>query len=293
MPIQTLLRPENLNSVEGLELLARQIVEGFMSGLNQSVKTGTGLEFSQYRSYQAGDDLRLLDWKMYGRSDRYYIRQAEVETNVNVRFVIDGSASMNHEDGRITKLQYARLLAATLGYLAIKQGDGIGLLGFGENKLYSLVEKQGRQHYHRFLYELIKIVGNGKWPTSKDSGLLIRKGQKEMIIFITDFFEENDEIELTLKSLKTQNNEVILLHILGKNEMDFNYKGYRRFEELESGRLIQSDIDQESYKKELELYLLKVRNKMMNLQINYELFSMDQGINRVLPLFLKRRLRLI
>lgn len=289
MSIQSLIKPENLDSVEGLELLARIIVEGYMAGLNQSLKTGTGQEFSQYRSYQPGDDLRLLDWKMFGRSDRYYIRQAEVDASINVRFVIDASASMNHKDNGITKLQYARLLAATLAYLAIRQGDAIGLICFSGQGLHSLVEKQGRQHFLRFLYELIKISGLGSFPSSGGVGPLLRKGQREVVFLLTDFFENDGEILKILKLLKTRSNEVIVLHLLGRNEVNFDYPGFTVFQDLETGEIVQTGTEKHEYQLELEKYLTGVRKSMVNLQISYEQFILDQDINKVLPLFLKKR----
>ena len=293
MSVQALVKSENLNSVEGLELLARLIVEGYMAGLNQSLKTGIGQEFSQYRSYQPGDDLRLLDWKMYGRSDRYYIRQAEVETNINIRFVVDSSASMNHEDEGINKLQYARLLAATLGYLAVKQGDAISLTGFSDKDIFSVDGRQGRHHYQRFLYELIRISGSGKWPVNGGRERLFLKGQKQMIIVFTDFFESESEITDTLKLFKTRNNEVILLHLLGRNEIEYDFKGFQVFQDLETGEKVQSGIDARQYKLKLGEYLGRVRKTMMDLQISYELFTLNQDITKVLPLFLKKRNKLI
>src|SRR3954467_11664970 len=125
--IKELLKPETLNTVNGLELVARIIVEGFMSGSNKSQSVGAGQEFSQYRSYQPGDDLRQLDWKMFARSERYYIKQAEIETNITVKFMLDASQSMAYTEEGISKLQYAKIMTAALAYLARKQSDTFGL----------------------------------------------------------------------------------------------------------------------------------------------------------------------
>ena len=128
------LDPKVLMTIKDLPLLAKTVVDGFMIGLNKSTVKGPGLEFSQYRSYQPGDDLRWLDWKMYARSDRYYIRESEVETSISVRFLIDASASMNHEDNGVKKIDYARFLAASLAYLANSQGDSVGLYTLGKRR---------------------------------------------------------------------------------------------------------------------------------------------------------------
>src|ERR1044072_5079627 len=119
--IRDLLKPEVLNTVNGLELVARIVVEGFMSGSNKSQAIGVGQEFSQYRNYEPGDDLRQLDWKMYARSERYFIKQAEIETNITVKFMMDASNSMAYEEDGITKLQFAKIIVAALAYLVRKQ----------------------------------------------------------------------------------------------------------------------------------------------------------------------------
>src|SRR5438874_2205124 len=125
-----LVDPKILMSIKDLALAAKTTVDGFMAGIHNSNVKGVGMEFSQYRSYQAGDDLRRLDWKMFARSDRYYIRESEIETSISVRFLIDASASMNHTDEGFTKIEYARYLAASLAWLASMQSDSIGLFVF-------------------------------------------------------------------------------------------------------------------------------------------------------------------
>src|SRR3954470_3455403 len=119
------LDPKVLMTIKDLSLVAKTVVDGFMIGLNKSTVKGPGLEFSQFRSYQPGDDLRWLDWKMYGRSDRYYIRESEIETSISVKLLVDASGSMNHDDGSFKKIEYARILAASLSYLANLYSDAV------------------------------------------------------------------------------------------------------------------------------------------------------------------------
>src|SRR6195952_5034008 len=135
------LDPKVLMTIKDLSLVAKTVVDGFMIGLNKSTVKGPGLEFSQYRSYQPGDDLRWLDWKMYARSDRYYIRESEVETSISVRFLIDASASMNHQDNGLKKIDYAKMLAGALAYLASQHGDAVGLYTFFNGGIFSLASK--------------------------------------------------------------------------------------------------------------------------------------------------------
>ena len=173
-----MLDPKVLMTIKDLPLLAKTVIDGFMTGFNKSTVKGPGLEFSQYRSYQPGDDLRWLDWRMYARSDRYYIRESEIETSISVRFLIDASASMNHEDGGLKKIQYAKYLVASLAYLANLQGDAVGLYVF-QNELFSLASKQDPQHLNRLLYyQLENIEPQGKFITDTLQGAIYRKGRK-------------------------------------------------------------------------------------------------------------------
>src|SRR6478752_5893968 len=147
--MNNLLHPKTLMAIKDLSLAAKKTVDGFMSGINKSNVKGAGLEFSQYRSYQPGADLRWLDWKMYARSDRYYIRESEIETSISIRFLIDASASMDHADNGFTKMEYARYMAASLGCLANLQNDSVGLYVFKNDSLFLLPAKKDHQHMAR------------------------------------------------------------------------------------------------------------------------------------------------
>ena len=137
-----------------MELIARILVEGFMSGSNRSQTIGAGQEFSQYRNYEPGDDLRQLDWKMYARSERYYIKQSEIETNITVKFMIDASHSMAYEENHISKLMYAKVMTAALAYLAKKQSDTFGLFTVNEKNITMVHPRFEQQQFMRFINEL-------------------------------------------------------------------------------------------------------------------------------------------
>ena len=164
--IKELLKPEILNSINGMELIARIIVEGFMSGSNKSQTIGAGQEFSQYRNYEPGDDLRQLDWKMYARSERYYIKQAEIETNITVKFMIDASNSMSYSEHKLSKLQYAKVLTAALAYLARKQSDSFGLFTVNNKHIQIVEPRFEQQQFLRFLNALIEVKSEGTWEAS-------------------------------------------------------------------------------------------------------------------------------
>ena len=287
-----LLDPKAVMAIKDLSLAAKTVVDGFMTGINKSALKGLGLEFSQYRSYQPGDDLRWLDWKMYGRSDRYYIRESEVETSISVRFVIDASASMNHLDGRFKKIDYAKYLVASLAYLAHLQGDAIGLYIFQDEKFFSLASKQDFQHLSRLFYQLENIEAGGIFTKPihyKD--LYSASNNRELLVFITDLYEENGELLQLLDTFNALKNEVIVFQLMGKNELDLDFKGYSELEDLETGKTVKIDqkISKSAYQERLNEHLSSLRMKLLDRHIYYRLISMDEPLDQALRDFLNQR----
>lgn len=290
-----LLDPKVLMAIKELSLSAKMTIDGFMSGINKSTVKGSGLEFSQYRSYQPGDDLRSLDWKMFARSDRYYIRESEVETNISIRILVDASASMNHHDGDFSKIEYARYMAASLAYLANLQGDAIGLYVFKNAGIFSMSPKQDFQHLARLFYQLENIKPNGEFTKPIYFKELFAGAQKrELLIFITDLYQTDDEIIKLLDTLNTLRHEILVFHVLSRNEMELDFKGFSTFEDLETGQTIQ--IDQAKarteYKTKLSAYLEETRVKMLDRRIFYRTISTDEPLDQALRDFLKQRNKL-
>ncbi|MDN5202323.1 DUF58 domain-containing protein [Fulvivirgaceae bacterium BMA10] len=292
--MSSLLKPEILNTVEGLELLARIIVEEYLSGANNSNRVGVGQEFSQYRSYQAGDDLRLLDWKMYARSERFYIKQSEIETHITVKFFLDASASMLHEENKIKKIEFARVLIATLAYLANKQGDKIGLYAVNDKSPMQLTPGLSAQYFHRFLYQLLNVKIEGVWPQYLEKGDMVSE-HKEMIIFISDMYEHQDELQRFITGLKTNRNEVLVFHLVSQNELDLSYKGVTVFEDLETGKKVQINTVQakKKYQKRMMKKIDSIRENMLENQIAYELFNTSEPLGERIFEFLQRRKSLL
>jgi len=287
-----LLDPKIMIAIKELSLAAKTTIEGFMHGINKSSIKGPGMEFSQYRSYQPGDDLRLLDWKMFARSDRYYIRESEVETNIAIRLVLDASASMNHQDGDYKKIDYARYLAASLAYLGNLQGDSIGLNIFKENEVVALPTKQDHQHLSRLFFQLEQIHPEGTFSRSEVyKQLYTGSNQKELTIFITDLYESEDEIFELLDVAASVKHEVIVFHLMGRNELELNFKGYTNFEDLETGASVQ--VEQASIRKtylnNLNRYLEDVRIKALNRGIYYRMLCIDEPLELALRDFLNQR----
>lgn len=293
--INDLLKPELLSTVNGLELVARIVVEGFMSGSNPSRSIGVGYEFSQYRSYEPGDDLRLLDWKMFARSERYYVKQSEIETNITVKFILDASRSMDYKENGISKLQYAKVLTAALGYLARKQSDTFGLYIVNDQNISMVEPRFEQQQFMRFLDQLIMAKSEGHWGKGKSLESLQRHVGKEIIIFFTDLYDENKDLQEFVSKLKTNRNEVIVFHIMGNEELNLETEGVFTFEDLETGerRKVDTIAQKKIYTRKVNEWLQQSRSWMLEKQVDYQLVRMNHTVESVLTRFLNGRKRLL
>jgi uncharacterized protein (DUF58 family) len=285
------LDPKVLMTIKDLPLLAKTVIDGFMNGFNKSKVKGPGLEFSQYRSYKPGDDLRWLDWRMFARSDRYYIRESEIETSISVRFLVDASASMNHDDNGIKKIDYARFLVASLAWLSNLQGDSVGLYVFRDGGLFSLASKPDPQHLQRLLYHLLEVKPAGTFTQPVHyKELFAGDGRKELLVFVTDMYQAGDEISRLLDSLSALKHEVVVFHLMGKNELDFDFKGYSTLEDLETGQTVEVSAEQAAqYKEKLSTHLENIRMQLLGKHIYYRMISTTQPLDEALRDFLVQR----
>ncbi len=328
-----------LLAIKDLSLAARQTIDGFMTGINKSKVKGTGLEFSQYRSYQPGDDLRWLDWKRYARSDRFYIRESEIETGINIRILVDASRSMEHRDrsmtaghggsgqdasanaargttagrggtagrdglgdgidgggvsGRgpgVSKIEYARLLAASIGWLANRQGDALGLYVFQDGGLFALPARKDPQHMARFFHQLESIQPGGQMqhPLSYRQ-VFLGESKKELLIFITDYYERDNEITAMLELLASLGHEIIVFHLIAGNELSKDFGSYTQLEDLETGQRVPvSDRFDEDYLQRMDQWLASVRSRLLDNHITWQLLRLDQPMDQALRNFLKQR----
>lgn len=290
--MSTLPDPHILMAIKDLSLAARRTIDGFMTGINKSQVRGPGLEFSQYRSYQPGDDLRWLDWKRYARSDRYYIRESEVETSISIRFLLDASHSMDHRDGAHSKMDYARYLAASLGWLAHMQGDALGLYVFRGGDIFSLPTRKDPQHLARFFHQLETVDPWGKFGSpTQYKHLFAADSRKELLIFISDLYEREGEISRLLEMLAAFRHEVIVFHIMGRNELEKDFSGHNRVEDLETGEQVPVSRLQagDPYTDRLQNWLSAIRMQLLDKQMFYQLLRMDQPLDQALRNFLKQR----
>ncbi len=229
---ETHLRPEIISRLQALELRARGVVEGFISGLHRSPYHGFSLEFAEHREYSPGDDLKHLDWKVQARTDRYYVKQYEEETNLRCTFVLDSSRSMLYSSNEETKLDYARLLCASLGFLLARQGDSVGLVSFDSEVRFSLPPTAQL----RTFLEALASVEPGEEPTGMGKVLhevAESTRKKGLVVLVSDLIDDAQEVISGLHHLRHGRHEVIVAWVLDPAERSFPFEAFSTFRGLE------------------------------------------------------------
>jgi uncharacterized protein (DUF58 family) len=234
------LDPQLLASIGDLELVARVTVEGTVTGLHRSPFHGYSAEFSQYRHYRAGDDLKYVDWKLFARTDRVYTKQFRETTDLGAQVALDASASMGYAGAAgPSKFAYARILAAAMAYLIVGQGDGAGLVAFDDDVRHYVGVRSGQAHLRNLLVALSKIEARGRTAAAtavrRAADLLERRG---LLILISDLYDEDDGVERELERAVTMGHEVAVFHVVTREEVEFPFHGDLEVEDLESGRTV-------------------------------------------------------
>lgn len=274
MTMETLLSPKTLARVKDMPLVAKAVADGFLHGVQNSAQRGLGIEFSQYRSYEPGDALSRIDWKLFARSDRYFIREAERESEINIWLVVDASASMSlssQQGGGWDKLNYARHLAATLAYIGQRQGDKVGLLGLSTQQLHFLAPATGQQHWHRLMAQLTAMHAGERFPSSH----LIKQynaqlQQPSLVVVISDFYQHNNEISDFLAQVSGRHNEVCAIALQSHDELNFPYQGPVRFKDLESKEevLLSAKSAQQGYFQALYRHQQQLKQQLASLNVS-------------------------
>ena len=228
------LKPEILSRINNLELRAKLVVEGFITGLHKSPFHGFSVEFAQHRPYGIGDNLRYVDWKVYGRTDRYYIKQFEEETNLKAYILLDTSRSMKFAHHGPGKLQYGKLLAAALAYLMIYQRDAVGLTLFSDKIRRILPPRSATSYIQPLLQELDRIHPAGETNISAILHILAeRLKRRGLIILISDLLDDPESVMSGLRHFRHGHHEVLVFHLLDPGEIEFDFRGDVEFEDLE------------------------------------------------------------
>jgi uncharacterized protein (DUF58 family) len=236
------LDPEVLKSISGLELKARLIVEGFVSGMHRSPFHGFSVEFAEHREYVPGDDLRFVDWKVYGKSDRYYIKQYEEETNLRCWLMVDCSESMEYGSGAFSKLDYARHAAAALAYLVTQQSDAVGLCLFDQTLRTVLPPASSTGHLRVLMRRLAEADPQGRTDLQDAIHLAAeRLGRRGVVVIFSDLLDNPERILAGIRRLRHSNHEVILFHLLDHDERTFPFERMTRFEGMEEYPTLTAD----------------------------------------------------
>ena len=289
-----LLDPAVLNAIRDLELVARVTVDGTVSGLHRSPFHGYTAEFSQYRHYRPGDDLKYVDWKLFARTDRIYTKQYRETTNMVAQIAVDASASMAFRGGaNVTKLEYARLLAAALAHLISGQGDAVGLVTYDNGLRDYIPSRGGRLHLRRILLALSALEATGGTASSdalrRAVDLLKRRG---VLVLVSDLYDEGESVESELRRAIRIGHEVAVFHVLSPEEVTPAFGGDVELEDLESGRrVLTSAATRESYSSRFAAFLERWRVMCASNHIDYTRVTTNQPLDVALRDYMVRRTR--
>ena len=288
----TLIHPRALMSIKNLELRARIVVEGFWTGIHRSPYHGFSVEFTEYRQYTPGDDPRYLDWRLFARSDRYYIKKFEDETNLRCHLLVDNSRSMTYTSLPYTKAEYANTTAATLAYFLYLQGDGVGLLSFDEQIREYLPARHRTGHLRHLMIALEKPAGGTQTdlsrPLQRIAEIVNKRG---VMVLISDLLAPIDALEKNLSALGACGHEVIVFNILDPAELAFSFDKAMLFHDMESGRDLYIDphLARKEYLKRLESHLSSVEAICQKLGMSYHRFATDRPLELALFDFMRSR----
>lgn len=290
------IEPEQLANVADLQLLARTVVEGLMSGLHRSPLSGSSIEFAQYRPYSQGDDLRKIDWHLFGRTDRLYIKQFEEETTMRTTILLDCSGSMDYSSHVVTKFDYARMLAATLAVLLQRQRDAVGLIAYHHELVTYIPPLSNDRHVRRILVELDNARAEGHTDTP---GALAYLGDvlkpRGMVILISDLLHPMDEMIDHLKSLRARNQDVLVMHISDPAEQTFPFEETLTFVDAETGQeqYAVPDAVREQYLENRRAHFEAIRKECLEVEIDITEFTTSEPLDRALHFYLHRRNRAV
>lgn len=286
------ISPEILSRISSLELLAKHVVEGFIAGLHKSPYKGFSVEFMEYRPYIQGDDLKRVDWKLYARSDRYYIKEYEEETNTTCHILVDISNSMAYTSSKVTKLEYSFFLAASLAYFIVRQRDSVGLYLFDNAIVDRIPPKSSRGH----LQTILTKMGNTKLGMKTAMGKPFHEiadsiKKRGLVIIISDLLDDVDEIVSGLKHFRFDGNDVIVFHILDPYEVTYKFKDLVELEDMETGEkiLVMPEAAKEVYLYNLERFRTKLKKNCGLLGIDYAPFDTETPLDHALFQYLAGR----
>lgn len=287
------LEPQALARVENLSVVARGVVEGFISGLHSSPYKGFSVEFAEHREYTAGDDPRHLDYRMLGRTDRLYVKQYEEETNMRVQILLDSSGSMGYShEGRLSKLEYGSYLTAILAYLMTRQQDSVGLSTFDTQIRLDMPARSSPRHFNEMMHQL-EAVRPGRQTDIAETlhRLANRFKRRRLIVLISDLYDEPEEVIRALHHFRHRRHEVILFHVLDKAEIEFPFRDVIAFHDLETDERIQVDpaYVRDAYLQQIEAFIEDYRRACAEAQIDYVITDTSVPYDFMLSRYIAKR----
>lgn len=288
----TYLNPQIVSKLNNLSLRARLVVEGFIVGLHRSPYHGFSVEFAEHRAYGPGDEIRHVDWKLFAKTDRYYVKQFEEETNLKSYLLLDQSRSMTFQSNGVSKLSYTQTLAAALAYLMLKQQDAVGLALFDTELRHYVPPRAKPSHLNTILGYMSRMQAGGATTIApilhQLAESIVKRG---LIILISDLFDDPDEVLMGLKHFRHKKHEVIVFHILDPQELAFTFSSRTRFRDLETGEVITTEPwhIREAYQNRMERFIEDYRTRCRQQNIDYVQITTDRPLDRALSEYLLKR----
>ncbi|MBI5548862.1 MAG: DUF58 domain-containing protein [Deltaproteobacteria bacterium] len=287
-----LLDPQALAKLSSVKLRARAVVEGVLSGLHKSPHQGQSVEFAEHKEYAPGDEIRHIDWKAFGKFDKYYVKRYEHETNLRAYLAIDASASMNYRSGDLSKLDVATMLAASLAYLLIRQQDAVGLLILKASGTQYIPPRSSASHLQAILEALEGLKGEGPTRLAAAADLLSEKAQRRSaVVLLSDLFDEDPKALARLLQLRLRKNDVSVFQVLDRAELEFPFEDHTLFLSMEDERQQQASPREirESYLEEIRAFLDQTKRSCFEMDCYYEAVRTDEAMDRALLRYLGRR----
>lgn len=293
---KSILDPSIIPKINSLELRAKLVVEGFMVGLHKSPYHGFSVEFTQHRPYMQGDSLKNVDWKVYGKTEKFFIKQYEEETNLRSYILLDKSRSMLFSSGNnVSKLDYAVTLVAALSYLMMKQQDAVGLTLYSDKIDLYLPPKVTRAYLQEILKNLVNIKASEKTNTAKCLSSVAEKiNRKGLVIIISDFLDDVDSIVQSVKHFRYKKNDVIVFQILDPMERSFAFGKDAIFQDMETEEELSTQPFQihKAYKQAMDEFIGKIKKECLNSNIDYYLVDTSTPFDKVLLSYIQKRSKL-
>lgn len=287
-----LLDPELVARLRSMDLRARLVVEGFLAGLHRSPYRGFSVEFAEHRQYMPGDEIRRVDWRVYGKTDRFYIREYEEETNLRAQIILDVSGSMDFRGSGISKLQYASHLAAALSYLLVHQKDSVGLAAFDDRLRSYIPPRSAPGHLNVILSHLARLKPGGDTNLAATfHELAERIRRRGLIVVISDLWDEPGDVLTALRHFRHRRHEVIVFHVLDEAERELGFRGPAKLRDMETGREITVDARSAAgrYRTSVRSFFSRIERGCHEARIDYHQLTTSEPYDRALMAFLTRR----